>query len=152
MARDRLRQQLKAKGISDYRLEKGRQVNLFDLLKSLGVNNPKQTLTRFVHDEIKTSKTIQKAASQANEGTLSLGPWKDDGVLGFVNSTGYPIKLTSQKTRGSGTIQWRRYEGEDATFPLTIKNGGVFEVYVTDIGSSNFGGDRFYVSYKAQRA
>lgn len=149
--RDRLRQELKSKGISDFRLERGRRVNLFDLLKSLGVNNPKQTLTRFVHDEIKTSKIVQEATAQSNEGTLSLGPWKTDGVLGFVNKTGYPLKISDEKTRGSATIEWRRYEGNAATFPLTIKDGGVFEVYVTNIGASSFGGNRFYIAYKAER-
>lgn len=149
--RDVLRQRLREQGITDQRLERGRRVNLFALLRSLGVDNPKQTLTRFVHDEIKTSKTVQEAASQSNEGTLSLGPWKTDGVLGFVNRTGKPLKISNQQTRGTGTIEWRRYEGNDATFPLTIKDGGVFEVYVTNIGASNFGGNRFYIAYKAER-
>ena len=149
--RDRLRQELKKAGIKDYRLERGRRVNLFALLKSLGVDNPKQTLTRFVHDEIKTNKELKEATSQANEGTLSLGPWKSDGVLGFVNRTGYPITISNEKTRGSATIVWRRYEGDTKTLPITIKDGGVFEVYVTDIGSSSFGGARFYIAYKASR-
>lgn len=149
--RDKLRQEMKRAGIQDYRLERGRRVNLFALLKSLGVDNPKQTLTRFVHDEIKTSKEIQEATTQSNEGTLSLGPWKSNAILGFVNRTGYPLKLSDEKIRGTGTIEWRRLEGVTKTLPITIPNGQVFEVYVTGIGASNFGGNRFYVAYKATR-
>ena len=152
--RDILRQEMKKAGIQDYRLERGRRVNLFALLKSLGVDNPKQTLTRFVHDEIKTNKDIQEATQQATEGTLSLGPWVEEGVLGFVNRLGYPIKISNEQFRGNATVSWRRYEGNSASLPLTIKNGGVYEVYVTNIGQStdNVIGSRFYLAYKVEKA
>ena len=139
---------MKKAGIQDYRLERGRRVNLFSLLKSLGVDNPKQTLTRFVHDEIKTNKEIQESIATQQPSSVSLGPWLYPGVIGFVNRTGTSITLSDEKTRGNATIVWRKYEGNTVSLPITIKNGEVYEVNVTDIQTSTTVGQRFYVAYK----
>jgi hypothetical protein len=151
--RDTLRQKMKEQGISDYRLERGRRVNLFALLRSLGVDNPKQTLTRFVHDEIKTSKTIQEAAEASTQAGVSLGPWFEPGVLGFVNRSGFPLRLSEEQVRGNATIEWRRLNGDSTGLPVTVNNGGVYEVSVSNIqNSQTLGGPRFYVAYKITKA
>ena len=150
--RDVLRQEMKRQGIVDPRLERAKRVNLFALLRSLGVDNPKQTLTRFVHDEIKTSKTVQEAADAATQAGLSLGPWMEAGVLGFVNQSGFALKLSDERTRGDADIEWRKLEGEDVSLPVTVPNGGVFEVYVTNVDMAAFGGPRFYIAYQVEKA
>ena len=77
---------------------------------------------------------------------LSLGPWTDARPLGFVNRSGFSIVLSSEDTNGTGTIDWRRKNGNNVSLPVTLANGDLYEVRAQDVNG------RFYVAYKTERA
>lgn len=77
---------------------------------------------------------------------LSLGPWTQTRVLGFVNRSGFSIKISSEEKVGTGTIDWRRKNGTNASLPITLANGDLYEVRVEDVSG------RCYVAYKTEKA
>jgi hypothetical protein len=78
---------------------------------------------------------------------LSLGPYTDTRVLGFVNRSGFAIKISSEEKVGTGTIDWRRKNGNNVSLPVTLANGDLYEVRIEKTESS-----RCYVAYKTERA
>jgi hypothetical protein len=77
---------------------------------------------------------------------LSIGPYTQDRVLGFVNRSGVSIKISSEQKTGTGNIDWRRKNGTNTSLPVTLANGDLYEVRVQNVSG------RCYIAYKAERA
>jgi hypothetical protein len=79
--------------------------------------------------------------------SLSLGPWVETRVLGWVNSTGRTLSIFQETETGDGTLVWRKrngvlvYPGTGGT--ISLSPGDLFEVRVENITS-----DRYYLSYR----
>lgn len=139
--RDKLLQGLREAGVDDSRLRKGsRSQNIFDVLKSLGVDNPKGQLMRFIRDEL---RQFQETANIPS--TVTLGPYTESRTLGFVNRSKYRLALDDEivKTNsgGAGTITNRLKNGVAASVPVFLDPGDLYEVTVS------WTSGRVYVSY-----
>lgn len=77
---------------------------------------------------------------------LSLGPWTEARILGFVNQSGYSIVLSNEVKNGTGTVDWRQKNGSSASLPVTLAPGDLYEVRVENISG------RCYLGYQAERA
>ena len=78
--------------------------------------------------------------------SVSMGPWTENRTLGFVNTAGFAIEISNETKKGTGTIAFRRKNGNNASLPITLANGDLYEVRVESVSG------RCYVGYRARKA
>ncbi len=131
--------------------------DIFEALSSLGVANPKKQLTLYFQNiGIGSSGAGERGATGATGATgaagnnapvgLSMGPWTEARILGFINRSGVSIVLSSEQKIGTGTITWRKKNGSNTSLPITLDNGDLFEVEIENISG------RVYLGYRVEEA
>jgi hypothetical protein len=133
---DKLLQGLRESGIDDEALRKRGGQDLFAVLESLGVAEPRRQLARFMQDQLEVIET--KVPS-----TVSMGPWSQSGTLGFKNRADYAIELADEEKSGTGTISARLLDNQPVTLPVLVPPGSVFEVTLGGVSG------RTYIAYRA---
>jgi hypothetical protein len=143
---DKLLHGLRESGIDDERLRKRGGQNVFDVLRSLGVEDPKQQLVTALRDELTSEDSKIPSA-------ISLGPWYGTGSLGFVNTTDYALELVSSNTKYTGGFpvgisSQNLINGSPISLPSVLEPDALLEVTVSAWGA--VGSVRMYRSFRVK--
>jgi hypothetical protein len=87
---------------------------------------------------------IEDNFDQAKSGGISF-LFSEDGTLGWLNQSGYPVQFSNQGLSGSGTVDYYQLDGVEKTeLPISVPVNSLFEVSASGVEPP------FYVSFRVR--
>lgn len=112
----------------------------------------KRTNEQVIIQKTETTHVLGQHGTKGEQGdpgasamnSVSLGPWVEAGVLGFVNQSGSVVQISDETTVGTGTVSEIAINGSTVSLPQSLENGDLLEVEVSGVSG------RFYWAAKIQ--